>query len=458
MRCSLRFSLILLAALALALPARPAGAQASADLQLVKMDSPDPVLPGDSITYEILLTNAGPDAAASVTLTDTLPAEVTFLSLFADPSWSCSTPPVGSGGTVSCSIGSLAVGVADFFITVMVGSGVTPGTVITNTATASSETPDPDEGGPSATTDTTVVAPPPSADLSVTKVDSPDPVVLGANLVYTITLTNGGTIAATSVNLVDPLPAETTFVSLAAPGGWTCATPAVGTNGSVLCSIASLSAGSSAVFTLTVTVVSGTQVFNTATASSPDDLDESNNNGSASTTVIPAVTLSGTKTVAGTFQAGSAVTYTVVLTNSGPGAQADNSGDEFTDVLPATLTLVSASASSGTATATVATNTVTWNGALAASAAVTITINATINSGVAPGTTISNQGTIAYDSDANGTNDATAVTDDPTTAPQGDPTSFQVMAAIPALNGLGLVILAALLSLAGARVLRRRKT
>ena len=592
MRCSLRFPLLLLAALVLALPA---GAQSSADLQLEKLDSPDPVLPGDSITYEILLTNAGPDAAEFVSLEDTLPAEVTFLSLFADPSWTCSTPAVGSGGTVSCSIDALPVGISDFFITVMVGAGVTPGTVITNTATASAETPDPDEGGPSASTDTTVAAPPPTSDVSVTKVDDPDPVMPGANLVYTITVTNTGTIDATSVNLVDPLPPETTFVSLSPlPAGWMCTTPAVGTNGDVLCSISTFPPGS-AVFTLTVAVNSdvtpGTQIANTATVSATDDLDEGNNNGSASTTVagnadlsvtkvddpdpvtagtnltytitvtsagpnfaavslsdpLPAGTtfvslsspagwscatppvgsggtvscsigsfgvesavftltvavgpgtpagtllntatassaasdpnpgdnsgsasttvvaptrISGTKTAAGTFVPGSAVTYTVVLTNSGSIPQADNPGNELTDVLPATLTLVSASATSGTATATVATNTVTWNGGLAGGGSVTITINATINSGVSPGTTISNQGAIAYDADSNGTNEAAAVTDDPATQPSGDPTSFQVVAeppppaAIPALDGLGLAVLAALLSFAGAWVLRRRR-
>jgi len=464
MRCSLRFSLLLLAVLVLALPARRAGSQSSADLQLEKLDSPDPVLPGDSITYEILLTNAGPDAAEFVNLEDTLPAEVTFLSIFADPAWSCSTPPVGMGGTVTCSIDSLPVGVADFFITVMVGSGVAPGTVITNTATASSETPDPDEGGPSATTTTTVAAPPPTADVSVTKVDDPDPVMLGANLTYTITVTNSGTIDATSVSLLDSLPPETTFVSLPVPAGWMCSTPTMGTNGDVLCTIASLAPGS-VVFTLTVAVGSGTQILNSAIVSAENDIDESNNTGSATTAVIPEVTVSGTKTVSGTFTPGGAVTYTVVLTNSGPGAQADNAGDEFTDVLPSTLTLVSATATSGTATATVVTNTVTWNGSLAAGASVSITINATINPAVTPGTTISNQGTIAYDADANGANESSAVTDDPSTAPPGDPTSFQVAAEpppppppaeIPALDGLGLAVLAALLSLAGALVLRRR--
>ena len=47
------------------------------------------------------------------------------------------------------------------------------------------------------------------------------------------------------------------------------------------------------------------------------------------------------------------ITYTVVLTNAGPNTQSDNPGDELTDVLPASLTLVSASATSGTAVATI---------------------------------------------------------------------------------------------------------
>ncbi len=595
MRCSLRLSLLLLATLTLPVAAiRPAGAQ-SADLQLLKLDSPDPVPPGSTINYDIILTNAGPDTAEFVSLEDTVPAGTTFVSFAAtDPAWTCSTPMVGSaGGTVSCSIDSLAADSgASFTMTVAVDAGVTSGTVITNTATASAETPDPDEGGPSASADTTVLTPPPTADVSVTKVDDPDPVLPGANLVYTITVSNSGQANATSVNLVDPLPPETTFVSLPEPPGWSCITPAVGTNDAVLCSIPTLGPGST-VFTLTVMVdagvTPGTQIINTASVSSANDLDEGNNNGSASTTVVgaglsvtkvddpdpvlagqnvgytitvtnagpsdavdvvltdvlPAGTtyggsatpaawscaaspggdtftcsissfppgnavfilaasvgpsvpsgtvltntatvtsatadpdpsdntatatttvingalLSGTKTAAGTFLPGSAVTYTVVLTNSSSLPQMDNPGAEFSDVLPAELTLVSATATSGVATATVATNTVTWNGSLAGGASVTITINATLKPGVASGTTVSNQGTIAYDADGDGINEASAVTDDPATQPSGDPTSFQVAAApvpleIPALDGLGLAVLAALLSLAGALALRRRR-
>ena len=57
---------------------------------------------------------------------------------------------------------------------------------------------------------------------------APNPVVAGQNLTYTITVTNNGPDAADAVSLSDTLPAGTTFVSLASPGGWSCTTPAVG--------------------------------------------------------------------------------------------------------------------------------------------------------------------------------------------------------------------------------------
>ncbi|HVU13410.1 MAG TPA: hypothetical protein VHD90_19160 [Phototrophicaceae bacterium] len=120
--------------------------------------------------------------------------------------------------------------------------------------------------------------------------------------------------------------------------------------------------------------------------------------------------VAGTKTVTGTFEEGGSVTYTVILTNSGTGAQGDNPGNEFVDVLPVSLTLVSANASSGTAVATVGTNTVTWNGTIPASGgSVTITIPAIIKPGTA-GQTISNTGTISYDADRNGTNESSGTT------------------------------------------------
>ncbi|MDO8390584.1 MAG: proprotein convertase P-domain-containing protein [Actinomycetota bacterium] len=136
--------------------------------------------------------------------------------------------------------------------------------------------------------------------------------------------------------------------------------------------------------------------------------------------------VTATKTVSGAYEEGGTVTYTVTCTNDGNATVADNPGNEFTDVLPAGLTLVSASATAGTATATVGTNTVTWNGSLAATESITITITATVNAGT-QNSTISNQGTVSFDSDIDGTNDTSRQTDDPGPGGSTDPTSFAVV-------------------------------
>lgn len=61
--------------------------------------------------------------------------------------------------------------------------------------------------------------PPPGTDLSVTKSDAPDPVSVGKDLVYTITVKNAGPLTATGVTLTDTLPTSVSFVS--ASGGCT---------------------------------------------------------------------------------------------------------------------------------------------------------------------------------------------------------------------------------------------
>jgi uncharacterized repeat protein (TIGR01451 family) len=437
---------------------------ASADLSVTKTDAFDPAAGGINFNYTITVTNAGPSPAASVSLSDTLPAGTTFVALSSPGGWSCTTPAVGSGGTVTCSNASLAVGGAVFTLTVAIAPSTT-GT-ISNTATVSSTTTDPNPGNNS-DTETTLISS--AADISVTKVDTPDPVQAGANLTYTITVGNAGPSNAPTAGLSDTLPAGTTFVSLSSPGGWSCTTPAVGAGGTVTCSNPSMPLGS-AVFTLTVAVNSGTangtMISNTATVTEVgSDLNPGNESATATTTVTVApspATVTGTKTAAGTFQPGSTVTYTIVLSNSGTGTQQDNPGAELTDVLPPSLTLVSATATSGAAVATVGTNTVTWNGSIPAGGSVTITIQATINPGTAQGTTISNQGAISYDADGDGTNEAAGVTDSPATGGAGDPTTFVVgpiegPPPIPTLDEVGLMLLALLLAMGGAMMLRRRR-
>ena len=74
-----------------------------------------------------------------------------------------------------------------------------------------------------------------NADLSIDKIDSPDPVVAGTELTYTIKMTNAGPDVALHPVMEDILPSGTTFQSVQTPAGWSCETPAVGAEGVVRC-------------------------------------------------------------------------------------------------------------------------------------------------------------------------------------------------------------------------------
>ncbi len=251
-------------------------------------------------------------------------------------------------------------------------------------------------------------------DLSITKTDSQTTVVAGAMTTYMIVVTNNAAAAVTGATLTDTFPAAITSVSwtCSASAGSSCGAPS-GTGN--INQAVNLAAGGTVIFSAIAAVsptATGT-LSNTATVAVPSgivDPDPGNNSATDVDAILPGVAVSATKTVAGTFEAGGAINYSVVLTNSGGAMQANNPGNEFTDTLPATLSAVSANATSGTA-ATVG-NTVTWNGSLAVGASVTITIDATIDPGT-EGAVISNQGTVNYDADANGTNEISALTDDP---------------------------------------------
>ena len=431
----------------------------SASVSLLKVDDPDPVPAGTALVYTVTASNEGPDDAANVVMSDPLPAGTTFQSVSAPGGWNCSVPAVGAGGTVVCSNATFAVGGAVFAITVNVGAAVTNGTVLTNTASISSTTPDPHPGDESASADTTVTTTPTTV-VSITKTAAPDPVTVGTDLTYTITATNAGNGTLESAAVSDPLPVETTFVSLSAPGGWSCTMPAVGAGGSVDCSTSSWPSGA-AVFTLVVHVspalAGGSSFTNVAHLDVTDSGRSTSQVGSVVVHTASPAQVSSTKTAGGSFQVGGQVQYTVVLLNSSATAQSDNPGPEFSDVLPADLVLVSASASSGSATATPATNTVTWNGAIPGGGSVTLTILATVGS-VPSGTVISNQGAVSYDADGNGTNEASAATDDPALGGGADPTSFVGTApvvVVPTLGDAGLAAIAALLLLTGLFALRK---
>ena len=91
---------------------------------MTKTGTPNPVLADNNITYAITVTNNGPAAAATVTLTDTLPANTTFVSISAASGWGFLAP---SGGTEKCTNPSVAAGTNGTFTMVLkVNAGTLP--------------------------------------------------------------------------------------------------------------------------------------------------------------------------------------------------------------------------------------------------------------------------------------------------------------------------------------------
>jgi large repetitive protein len=315
------------------------------DLSVTKT-GPETANAGDQLVYTITLANTSQTPATVVTLTDAIPAGTTFVSFMHNggPVPSCSTPNVGEGGTVTCTYAFFGTGSATFTLTVVTGDVAE----VQNTATVMSEESfDTDTTNDSDTVTTTIT---PSADVSVAK-SGPTVVNAGANMVYTILVSNDGVSAAANLTLTDVLPAGTTFVSLTPPNGPTfnCTTPAVDTNGTVTCTIASFPAGVTSTFELTVgvgqDVPSGTELSNTAVVSTTTpDADSGDDQSTVSTTVARNIDLLVTKAANSHVDAGANLTYLVSVLNSGPSPAANVT---LTDVLPAGTTFVSNTQNSG---------------------------------------------------------------------------------------------------------------
>lgn len=99
-----------------------------------------------------------------------------------------------------------------------------------------------------------VAAPTGTADLKVEKTAATPSIRAGAVLTYAIVVTNLSSAGAADVVLTDAIPANTTFVSLAAPTGWTVQAPAAGATGTIVATLANLGPGASATFQLSVRV------------------------------------------------------------------------------------------------------------------------------------------------------------------------------------------------------------
>ncbi|HKR13820.1 MAG TPA: DUF11 domain-containing protein [Pyrinomonadaceae bacterium] len=226
----------------------------------------------------------------------------------------------------------------------------------------------------------------PAPNLSITKTDGVTTVYRGGPVTYTVVVTNNGTYAVTGT-VTDTVPATVTGVA------WTCVasagsscTSASGSGNSINTS-AILQASGTATYTISGTIsasASGT-LTNTATVAPPSwftDGSPANNTATDVDTITLNANLGITKTDGlANINAGSAISYTIVVSNAGPDA---SSGSVFTDTVPADITGVTWTCGSPTGGATCGAangsgNTISTTANLPSGSTLRYTVNGTVS-------------------------------------------------------------------------------
>lgn len=279
------------------------------DLSLAKTASPTVVAVGGTTTFDLTVTNHGPSASTGSTVTDLLPAGLTFTD--GDPG--CASGATAS--TVLCEVGPLASGASTTVHVTATAALGSAGTTQTNTASVSAHDTDPTPGNNGASATVTVKP----VDLAITSSIVGDPASLTSGSSYTWQL---------DVSNLGGSPAADTEVRFSVPAGLTVTAAGLDPRchlqaGDVVCDLGTLAGTSSAAPILISGTVTGSPASidtNATVTTTEPDVDPSNNADTTSTPVASgadlAVTLGASPTSVG---AGDTLVLTATITNLGPG-------------------------------------------------------------------------------------------------------------------------------------------
>ncbi|PRY14771.1 putative repeat protein (TIGR01451 family)/gliding motility-associated-like protein [Pontibacter ummariensis] len=172
-----------------------------ASVSVSKQANENRVALGDNVSYTITVSNAGPGDARNVVVQENVPQGLTFVSASTEKGTYDAT-------TNQWLVGGLANGESATLTLVFKTTAEGP---LVNSVTVVSDNPDPD---PADNEDQDPIdVTPPKADVSVTKRANESQVALGANVSYTITVSNAGPGVATDVEVTEQIPQGLTFVS-----------------------------------------------------------------------------------------------------------------------------------------------------------------------------------------------------------------------------------------------------
>ena len=360
---------------------------ARTDVTVAKTGSPNPASAGQDLTYVITASTVanGLSDAANVTITDTLPSDVVFVSAIPSAG-SCSAAPVtgsttaASNNQIVCNLGTVANGAQQTVQVVVRPLTVTRLTTIINSVAVTTSTPETDT-----TNNAASVAIPiqnPGFDLLVNKTENTDPVAVGDNTTYTISVVNLGPSAIENVVMTDTLPGaspgQISFVSFTVPTGGACGTvPAVGqVGGTFQCSFARLPANATRNITITMRgVVKGTVTNNVVVRSDESvlgfDSNTANNTDGESTTIRTRADMQVVSKIASPnpIDLREPFVYTILVRNNTGGILAEADNTVLSDTLPAGMQLA------GTPTATLVSGTISSNTCTGGSGSTSFTCN-----------------------------------------------------------------------------------
>ena len=298
-----------------------------ADLEIIKLVSNKTTKKGEIVTWTIVVTNKGPDAASNIYVKDTLPAGVTYKAhttskgLFDSNSLTWFITGLNNGESATLTISTL-VDVED--------------TTLVNNVNVTNDVYDPNKTNNKAN-NTTVVDKELPADLEVTKVVSNANPHKGDIISWTITVVNNGPGAAKDVKVTDKLPVGLIFISAngnydADTGVWTVGDLANKAKASLII--------------ITVVDITNANITNVAVANSTTpDPNPGNNDDNDTTEVDPEADVKVIKTVSNPNPSkGDVITWTLVVSNLGPDKALNVIVEEN---LPEGLQLVSARGSKG---------------------------------------------------------------------------------------------------------------
>ncbi|MCC7052125.1 MAG: DUF11 domain-containing protein, partial [Gemmatimonadaceae bacterium] len=264
---------------------------------------------GRTVQYTLDVRNVGRAATAGpITVTDPLPAGVTFISS-TTADWTCSA----AGQLVSCTTGNTLAVNAQTSVSFGVSLDLSTVGSLVNTATVATAR---DRVVPNNTASVTrtVLGPP---DLAVTKTVDTDTLRLNGSATWTVNVANVGGAATTGpITVIDSLPAGLTPVSVTGTT-FTCTT--VGTV--VTCSrTAVLAAGATASLQIAATLSPTAPIAplqNTARASTAGDVNPANDAGSVTVAVGGQSVASLRKVAVGEFVVGEAGRFRMTVQNTG---------------------------------------------------------------------------------------------------------------------------------------------